>query len=232
MTSPQGSERPGFSFIEQARNKQLARSLTDVQTGIVRKLILFSEQKPKQFEYVGGYRDDDYIGMQVIANIQGESEVGMGLRHYFKGEDGFYKKVGVKTPNIVDVNLFTDRETWDAVQKMYAYDWERYGLSPQETQELLSSQYTQDEVDEMTFRGAVVSDELWTYGLTDQSGAYAKVIGLPTELSQGREDVLIEGRPLYGAITTQVPMVARDFVLMRTVLSEIDKVIPEPQAVK
>lgn len=77
------------AFIEQARNKELARQLAAMQEDIVRKLITFSEQDPERFEYIGGSRDEELLLFFLLETFQGIREVSIGIEHSFLGDDFF-----------------------------------------------------------------------------------------------------------------------------------------------
>ncbi len=127
---------------------------------------------------------------------------------------------------MVSLGLHTDRETWEAVRRHHAYDWEeRFGLTLDEVKERVAGVFTEEEVNDMTFPGIAFSDRYHTYYLVDETGNFAKVIRLPEELADGRADLQIEGHPIGGTISVQAPMLARDFVLMKTALEIINKIV-------
>lgn len=233
MTSPHGGERPTFGFIEQSRNKQLARELNGITVGLRKNVLFLADKHPTEFDHLGS-REDGETGILSIATVNGINEVNVGFEHSLKGRQRNYRKVGVRMPDIVSVNLYTDRETFDQVQKLYAYDWEeRFGISLEEVKEQVADVFTADDVDDMTFPGAVVGDDLYTYYFTDREGNFAKVIGMPKEIAGDRRDLLIEGHPIGDTVSVQVPMMARDFVLLRTCLDVLNEDVDEAlQSVK
>lgn len=215
--------RSGFNFIEQARNKELARNLAVLQDVVVEKLLRLADQNPARFDLIG-YRDVELIWFYVFdVTLQGAKEVGVGLVHSFLGSEENHQKVGVDTSNRVSLGLYTDRKTWETFRQLYAYDWEeRFGFTLDEVKEHIADIFTEEEVDDMTFPDAA-SDTYGTHYFVDMTGDFAKVVSIPEEFAEGRTDLQIEGHPIEGAVTVQAPMYARDFVLMKVALDAINQ---------
>lgn len=215
-------------FIEQARNKELTRKLADLQEQVVMKMLALSNQDPERFDYIGGYRGEKELWFFTEGAFQGIDEVRIGLIHSFLGSEENFAKVGVQTPTSVSLGLYTDRGTWEEVRQHDAYDWEeRFGLTLDEVKELIEDTFTIEEVDDMTFPGAASSDRYGTYYFVDKAGNFAKAVSLPDELAEGRKDLQIEGPPVDGTVSVQVPMMARDFVLMKIALEIVNRKVDQ-----
>lgn len=232
MSRPERSNNARNLFVENSRNKGLARSLHAKQVALAKKIRDYVAADRKGFESWGGMIDDEHvsvfsecdIGVVVDAKMNGIEEVGVGFDESPKGGQRLYQKVGVNTPYYVSVNLYTDRETFDEVQRMHAYDWEeRFGLTFEEVKESTKDVISGEDLESATFKGGVVGDPYWTYFFTDEEGNYAKVVGIPEQLARGRKDLLIEGHKIDGTISVQIPMLARDFILMGNCLDGLDK---------
>lgn len=135
--------------------------------------------------------------------------------------------MGVDTPTTLTLGLYTDRETWEAVRQLEAYDWEeRFGFTLDEVKERVADTFTPEEVDDMTFPNtASAGDNYGTYYFVNRTGDFAKVISLPEELAEGRQDLQIEGNPIGGAASVRAPMFARDFVIMKSALELVRQTV-------
>ncbi len=228
MVGPDGEQSAAkLGFIEQARNKDLARDLADFQTRITQRLIRLHTRNPQRFERIGGEVYKGELTFFTLARVQGVRNVGLGITHALRKNNVYKKKVGVDTPTMVSLGIHTNRETWEQIRQDEAYDWEsRFGLTASEVKEIAVGEgiLTEDEFDDATFPGPA-SDEYGTDYFVDSDGNFAKVISLPESMAEGREDLQIYGHQIDGVVSVQVPMMARDFVLMKTTLETMRKKI-------
>lgn len=214
-------------FIEQARNKDLARDLADFQTRITQRLIRLHARNPQRFERIGGEIYKGELTFFTLATFQGLRNIGLGITHSLRKNNVYKKKVGVDTPTKVSLGIHTNRETWEQIRQGEAYDWEsKFGLTASEVKEIAVGEgiVTEGEFDDATFPGPA-SDEYGTDYFVDKKGNFAKVISIPEGMAEGRKDLQIDGHQIDGIISVQVPMMARDFVLMKTALEAMRKKI-------
>jgi hypothetical protein len=224
VNHPEDERKGHLGFVEQARNKDIVLGIAQLQEAVVEKVRRLSEKYPERFERLGGYRDEDLIWFYIVDVLQGIEDVSFGISYYPEKTEEYYRKVGVKSPVIVSVGLYTDRETWEEVRQREAFDWEgRYGLALSEVQEQLAGTFTEEEIDEMTFPGIVFSDDSGTHYFVNDSGDFAKVVSIPDYVAEGRADLEIGGHKINGIVSVQVPMMARDLVIMKNALEVVDE---------
>lgn len=228
MTSPDnenGIAQAGF--IEQSRNKDLAKDLAGFQEKVLSKLALFSQQNIKRFKDMSGYKDEECLLFGIYeGSFQGIEDVGIGIAEYFQNDNDHHRKVGVANSARLYLGLHTDRETWEAIQQLEAYDWEgTWGFTLEEVKKKAGHIFTEEEVDDMTFPGTASSDNYGTYYFADKEGNFAKVVSIPEELADGRPDLEIEGHHIGSAVSVQVPMLARDFVFYKASLETLNTVL-------
>lgn len=213
-------------FIEQARNKELAKSLAILQEKVVTRLLRLSEHNPERFQRLNAEIYEGQMLAMVHGTFQGIKEVGFGITHMLEGRKTYKNKTGVNTQTMVRLGVYTDRETWEAVRQHEAYDWEsKFGLTLDEVKEQVAGTLTEEEMDDATFPGVASLDDCCTYYFVDGDGNFAKVVDIPDYMADGRKDIRIEGHRINGTVSVQVPMMARDFVLMKTVLETMRKKI-------
>lgn len=227
-----GSRSAANAFVEQQRNEALVRELALMQAEITRKLTDFSDQSPDEFENCGGMIEEGRIWFPANGTISGLSDVDIVIAHFLSGNEELKAKIGVDTATLLHIGLYTDRESWEAYKKLNEFDWEdRLGLTLDQVKERLAGEFTEDEVDDMTFPGAATFlGDNGTYSFVDNFGNCARVVGIPRELANGRVDLAIEGSPLSETATVLAPMTPRDLFRTKEALEvincRIDRVFP------
>ena len=220
------------AFFERERNRGLARQLAEAEESIKEKLLILRGRSAERFEEAGGYWDDENLWLFADDSLNGVEDVVILLEHDVVGDKKIPQKVGVNTQTALNLGLYTDRETWELVRQDEAFDWEdRFGFTLDEVKEAVADTFTAEEVDDMTFPSQSSSDCYGTYYFVDLDGNFAKVVSIPEKFAAGRPDLQIEGHPIGRAVTVQVPMLPRDFVIMKMALGVLERKLAsiEPQ---
>ena len=212
------------AFVEQERNRGLARQLAEIQENLIEKLLTLRRENHEQFEEVGGYYDDGNLWLSANDILNGTPDVIILLEHDVVGNKNISQKVGVNTHTVLNLGLYTDRETWEAVRQDEAFNWEgRFGFTLDEVKEAVVYTFTAEEVNDVTFTSPSFSNDYGTYYFVDRDGNFAKVVGIPEKFTAGRCDLQIEGHPIGGVATVHVSMLPRDFVIMKMALGIFER---------
>lgn len=134
--------------------------------------------------------------------------------HYLQdGQERFRRNLGVDTPNRLTLGIHTDSETRDRVRDYLTVGIKDLGMWDYVPED------QKDEYEDMTFPAIGLSDNIETDLFVDETGNYAKVVGMPAEIEDPREQADIEGFEVSNMQFVKAQMTPRDFVLMKTVLS-------------